>query len=133
MAEKYFDGNIPEANTGKFQDAAKAKLIIDSIYDLDNKLEVSLSSLSFSSGLESIWQLVNMANKYVEETKPWNLAKENKIEELMSFIYLLVRVIRKTADCIYPFMPQTSLSIKEQLGTKKVKKGKPLFPGIEVS
>jgi len=130
MAEKYFDGNIPLKDTGKFQDAAKARLIMDSIDNLDSLLEDKLSSLSFSSGLESIWQLINMANKYVEETKPWNLAKENKIEELKSFIYLLVRAIRKTADCIYPFMPQTSQTILEQLGTEKIKKGKPLFPRI---
>ena len=72
-----------------------------------------------------------MANKYVEETKPWNLAKENKADEISAFLRLLVDVIRKASDLLYPFMPQTSDLIKAQLGSDKINKGKPLFPRIE--
>ena len=72
-----------------------------------------------------------MANKYVEQTKPWNLAKENKAEELKVFIRLLVDVIRVSAAQVYPFMPQTAELIKEQIGAEKISKGKPLFPRIE--
>ena len=73
-----------------------------------------------------------MANKYVEETKPWNLAKENKTDELKAFIRLLVDVIREVSDYLCPFMPYTALSIKEQIGNDTVKKGSPLFPRIDV-
>jgi methionyl-tRNA synthetase len=72
-----------------------------------------------------------MANKYVEETKPWNLAKENKAKELEVFIRLLVEVIRKAAEEVEAFMPRTAKLIKEQIGQDTVKKGEPLFPRID--
>ena len=88
-------------------------------------------SSDFSLALAKIWELINMANKYIEETKPWNLAKENKTDELKSFIRLLVDVIREVAGRISPFMPETGESILKQIGTDKIKKGKPLFPRID--
>jgi len=72
-----------------------------------------------------------MANKHVEETKPWNLAKENKQEELKEFIRLLIDVIRSVSRQLEIFIPQTALSIQEQFGEDKIKKGNPLFPRIE--
>jgi len=72
-----------------------------------------------------------MANKYVEETKPWNLAKEGKVEQLKAFIRLLVEVIRKTGFLLEPFMPQTGRSVLEQVGSDTIRKGAPLFPRIE--
>jgi methionyl-tRNA synthetase len=73
-----------------------------------------------------------MANKYVEEKKPWNLAKGKKDQELKAFIGLLVKVIRTSAGLIAPFMPRTAASILEQIGPDKVQKGKPLFPRIDL-
>ena len=72
-----------------------------------------------------------MANKYIEDTKPWNLAKENKADELKTFIRLLVDVIREVAGQIAPFMPKTAALIREQIGSDKIKKGNPLFPRID--
>ena len=88
------------------------------------------SDFNSSACLEKIWVLTNMANKYIEETKPWNLAKGNKIDELGAFIRLLVDVIRQVAFNISPFMPLTAELILTQIGKEKVKKGKPLFPRI---
>jgi len=135
MIEKYYQGNIPDVDTGNIQNH-QAKDIIEKIGILPNEIGIRLSAgfdLNFSSALEEVWKLISMANKYVEDTKPWNLAKENKIEELKSFIRLLVDVIRKVADQIYPFMPQTAESIREQMGQDNIKKGKPLFPRIETN
>jgi len=131
MAEKYFQGNVP----GKDQLDEQGKRIEDKIKALPSEITVSFNAkacFNFSLGLEKIWDLVNMANKYVEETKPWNLAKENKETELKSFIRLMVDVIRAVAKHISPFMPQTSELIMAQLGTDKIKKDKPLFPRIEI-
>jgi len=72
-----------------------------------------------------------MANKYVEETKPWNLVKENKIDEHKYFIRLLVEVIRKAATILAPFVPETAESILAQMGGDTAHKGNPLFPRIE--
>jgi len=128
MIEKYYQGVIPEIDIYKIRYDEKGEAIKESLRLVDLLFVVDFN---FSSSLEKLWELVNMANKYVEETKPWNLAKENKTEELKSFIRLLVEVIRKAADELYPFMPQTAESIKEQIGLDKIKKGNPLFPRIE--
>jgi len=129
MIEKYFQGTIPER--GNLD--ARGRQIDEKIKALPQELALAMAIPNFNSALEYQWVLINMANKYIEDKKPWNLAKENKTEELASFIRLLVDVIREVADHIYPFMPQTAESIKEQLGKDKIKKGKPLFPRIDLT
>jgi len=126
MIEKYFKGYVPRAE------------IIDKKWkqNIDNfscEVDLHMSNLDFNLALDETWELINLANKYIEDTKPWNLVKENKTEELKAFIRLLVDVIREVAEQIYPFMPQTAESIIEQLGKDKIKKGKPLFPRIDNS
>ncbi len=132
MIEKYYAGNIPQ---GCLQDTPQAKVIQEKIGSLKEEVSLGLQvKLDYSYALENIWELVNLANKYVEETKPWNLAKENRGQELKNFISLLVDVIRQVAMQIYPFMPNVSVAIIEQIGapgTDKIKKGNPLFPRIE--
>ncbi|MCK9604309.1 MAG: methionine--tRNA ligase [Candidatus Omnitrophica bacterium] len=133
MIEKYYQGNIPDININNIH-AGRAKDIIEKMKLLPNKNGPLLCAgfdFNFGAVLENIWGLINSANKYVEETKPWNLAKENKTEELKQFIRLLVEVIREVAGAITPFMPRTAESIKEQLGSDKIKKGAPLFPRID--
>jgi methionyl-tRNA synthetase len=130
MVDKYFQGNIP----GLDRLDEQGKKIADKISILPEEIGRLLTAgadFNFSIALEKTWELINLANKYVEETKPWNLAKENKQDELKAFIRLLVEVIREAAKDIAPFMPQTAESVKAQLGTDKIQKGKPLFPRIE--
>jgi methionyl-tRNA synthetase len=132
MVEKYYQGSIPQIEINKIKFDAAGEAIKQAISALGDQVYIPLAvNFEFSLSLEKIWELINMANKYVEETKPWNLAKANKIEELKSFIRLLVEVIREVARHIYPFMPGTCESIIQQIGEDKVKKGNPLFPQIE--
>ncbi|MFA7283901.1 MAG: methionine--tRNA ligase [Candidatus Omnitrophota bacterium] len=131
MVEKYFNGNIPVINLAELKDNRRLAEIFAAIQNLGGKISAALDGLNFSLALESIWELIGMANKYVEETKPWNLAKENKDQELKEFIALLVQVIRAVADQLEIFIPQTAALIKEQFQEDKVKKGKPLFPRLE--
>jgi methionyl-tRNA synthetase len=125
MIEKYFEGYVPRA---EIMDK-KWKQNID---NFSREVDLHMSNLDFNLALDETWQLINLANKYIEDTKPWNLVKENKTEELKSFIRLLVDVTREIADQISPFMPQTAEVIKEQLGRDKIKKGAPLFPRIDI-
>ncbi len=127
MVEKYFQGVIPDK--GRLDE--RGRKIDEKIKFLSEELTSAMNIPNFSLALEYPWSLINMANKYIEDTKPWNLAKENKTEELKSFIRLLVDVIREVADQIYPFMPQTAESIKGQIGKDKIRKGKPLFPRLD--
>jgi methionyl-tRNA synthetase len=131
MVDKYFQGAVPVGGLLSDQGrkiAEKTKLLSE---EVAMRLTAG-SDFNFSSSLENIWELINMANKYIEDTKPWNLAKENKTDELKAFIRLLVETIRKIAQEISPFMPQTAKSIEEQFGQDKTKKGKPLFPRIDI-
>jgi len=134
MVEKYFQDSIPQGVNIK---TPPAKAIEEKIKQLDGKIASTQGlggpDFNFSTALENIWELINMANKYIEDTKPWILAKENRIDDLKEFIIVLVDVIRNVEDAIEPFMPQTTESIKKQLGKDKIKKGKPLFPRIDNS
>lgn len=143
MVEKYFSGTIPVI------DSVKNNVIKENIEMLLEKLQDSFRKIDFCEALFSIWELVNKANKLIEESAPWKLSKENRVNELKVFIYSLFEVLRITAISIYPFMPETAEEMWEQLGlgdikrTKvedikwglgspgtKINRGKPLFPRI---
>ncbi|HDZ76461.1 MAG TPA: methionine--tRNA ligase [Candidatus Omnitrophica bacterium] len=126
MVEKYYSGVIPKAKN--LENNAKIRVQIAS---LSGKVEACMQKIRFSSALEVIWEVVKSANKHVEETKPWNLAKEKKEDELADFIALLVEVIKEVGRQIDCFMPHTAAKIREQFLEDKVIKGKPLFPRIE--
>ncbi len=130
MIEKYFAGEVPrEAETkGPQADQIRSKL-----QRLGGEVGAYMMDVNFSAGLEEIWVLINMANKYIEQTKPWNLARERKDAELKAFLGLLVKVIREVTVMISAFMPDTAASIEAQLGEARVAKGNPLFPRIDKS
>jgi len=134
MVEKYFDGNVPVIEEEKIKYDPRGEKIIKRIEGSDSvfqkEVRKGLEEYNFSYSLGEIWGLINIANKYVEETKPWNLAKENKQDELKAFIVVLVKVIRQVAGELKPFMPDTSNAIMQQLGSQKIKKGEPLFPRL---
>ncbi|MFH1678628.1 MAG: methionine--tRNA ligase [Candidatus Omnitrophota bacterium] len=134
MIEKYFEGSIPAKRTGA--KAIQSDAITDKIDSLEERIMaagLSGPDFNFSAPMEGIWELINTANKYIEDTKPWILAKENRISELEGFILILVDVIRVVERVISPFMPKTAESIKNQLGRDTIKKDKPLFPRIDKS
>jgi methionyl-tRNA synthetase len=133
MTEKYFAGNIPEENNS-VPKTAEAGAIEAKIASIGKDISAALTAgndLNFGSALESIWSLIGMANKYVEQVKPWNLAKENKTGELANFIGLLIKVIRAVEQALEPFMPLTAQAIRGQIGKDSIAKGAPLFPRIE--
>jgi methionyl-tRNA synthetase len=131
MVEKYFDSNVPCVDFSKLKNSQRVIDILAKIQQLEPSVHSALDEQNFSLALESIWELIAMANKHVEEVKPWNLAKENKLEELKEFIRLLIDVIRAVSVQLEVFIPQTALLIQEQFGKDKIKKGNPLFPRIE--
>ena len=134
MIEKYFDGNVP--SDGVAAKNAQVEAIRHKIETLDGEVAGCIGTgaeRNFGLALEKIWELIGMANKYIEDTKPWNLSKEKKTAELEGFISLLVDVIRKVAHEVAPFIPQTAASILAQMGHQQTKKGNPLFPRIDTS
>jgi len=133
MVEKYYGGDLPKIDIWKIGLNEQGEKIKDAISNLGQAVNVPLVlGFDFSLALEKIWNLISMVNKYIEDTKPWNLAKDNKTEELQSFIRLLAEAIRAISDKVAPFMPKTAGLIKEQIGQDKIQKTNPLFPRIEV-
>ncbi len=113
MVEKYFGGTIPaEREAGEFDDDLKA-LAAQTKIDAEKELD----KLNFSVALTNIWKFVSRTNKYIDETAPWALAKdETKKARLAEVMYNLCESIRIISVLIAPFMPETSVKIREQLG-----------------
>ena len=129
MAEKYFDGRIPPLNRARLDGVAREE-ILPKIEGLPFRVDEAFDRLDFIAVLEAIWELIGICNKYIEDTKPWNLKKENKTEELQNFIAILIGVLRIVAEEIAPLMPQTAQKIRDQLKSDHIQKGAPLFPRI---
>jgi methionyl-tRNA synthetase len=144
MLEKYFDGIIPEKSTGKQVDKFEKP-----VGALLSDVEKKLADAAFSQALESVWAIIDLANKYIEEEAPWKLAKTDR-DRLAVVLYTLTDVLRLVAAYLYPFMPGSATKIWEQLGLSeslsainlkdislgqipagtKVQKGVPLFPKL---
>ncbi len=148
MVEKYFQGIIPQPPRPESLD----KDLIRQARELPQKYYRAMDAFEFGLALDSIWGLINAANKYIEDVKPWSLAREKKTARIAALVYNLMEVLRLTAILIYPFIPQTSLKMSEQLGLEidlskgrfqkllkrwamaspgtKINKKQPLFPRI---
>lgn len=113
MVDKYFGGTIPaEREAGEFDDDLKA-LAAETV----KNAEASLDKLNFSIALSDIWKFVSRTNKYIDETAPWTLAKdESKKARLAEVMYNLCESIRIISVLIAPFMPNTTPEIRKQLG-----------------
>lgn len=131
MIEKYYSGKIANLDIYKIKYDSSGEKIKEKIQNLQREVFAALSwGNDFSLAFEKIWECISITNKYVEETKPWNLVKEGKTGQLKAFICLLAAAIRKIGIEIAPFMPKTAESIILQLGGREIKKGAPLFPRI---
>lgn len=147
MVEKYFSGIIPSPGSKDEADREFLELAAN----LPQEAAAAMDKLDFSSALAIIWRLVNRANKYIDETMPWALAKDpEKKERLGTVLYNLVEAIRIITVMITPVMPTLPGLIWNQLGAdpkengnwsavawgltkpgQKVQKTEALFPRIE--
>lgn len=149
MIEKYHGGIVANAGVNEAIDAELQSLVKSTveqyIKDMDN--------MEINSAIKGVWALISRANKYIDETSPWILAKdETKAARLQTVMYNLAETLRIVAILIAPFIPCTSPKIYTQLGLNvpeeflladaawggiadgtKVQKGEPLYPRIEVT
>ena len=143
MVNKYFDGIVPEY-TGIINDVDKefeefAQSQLEKVVNLMEKYEMA-------NAIQEIWALISRTNKYIDETRPWELAKNEEIEKLKSSMYHLIENIRKIGIILLPIMESTSKNLLRQIGIpeelqtwdslkpydklkniKVIEKGEPLF------
>ncbi len=113
MINKYFKGEIPS----KPQNLTDLDIELENF--VNNKIEhveKEMDEVHVSNSLEEIWQIISRTNKYIDETMPWILYKEEKVEELKNVMYHLVENLRKIAILIRPYMEETSPKMFNQLG-----------------
>ena len=148
MTEKYFGGTIPK---NQREGAADGELISFAT-NLRKEYEIKMGSYRFSMALADVWLLVSKCNKYIDETTPWKLGKEeSERDRLARVMYNLCECLRIISILISPFMPSTAQKIRIQIGAKeedctwelankwgvlpqelKTQKGDVLFPRIDV-
>ncbi|TCN17684.1 methionine--tRNA ligase [Mesobacillus foraminis] len=150
MINRYFEGVVPvyQGSAGEFD-----KQLLEVSKESVRKYEEAMENMEFSVALTAIWQLVSRTNKYIDETQPWVLAKdeENK-EQLGQVMAHLAESLRQTAILLQPFLTRTPGKIFEQLNINhpsliswesleqfglipegtKVQKGEPIFPRLEM-
>ncbi len=146
MVEKYNEGVLPSPKAKEEVDDS----LIDIAINAKEKVEKYMDELNYSQALEEIWKVVRRTNKYIDETTPWILAKEDNKDRLDTVLYNLTESIRIIALLLNPFMENTSREILKQIGYKdkvrledakewgkmpaatKVEKGKVLFPRLDI-
>lgn len=148
MVEKYFGGTLPvERESGEFDDD-----LICTATSLKKSVDGYMDKTQLNNALAEIFKVVSRANKYIDETAPWVLAKdENNRTRLATVLYNLLETIRIVSTLLSAFMPTTMTRALEQIGADEaaatydnadkfgvlpldvtVKKGEALFPRIDV-
>jgi methionyl-tRNA synthetase len=114
MSNKYLGGVVADKGVAEPVDD-DLKAVVTSCYD---KVEKKMDELRVADALTEIFTLFKRCNKYIDETEPWVLGKdESKKDRLSTVLYNLVEAISIGAALLDPFMPETSEKIKEQLNT----------------
>lgn len=149
MVNKYFGGMVPKYEGHvNLQDEELENQTIKAIKGVEQQYD----SYHINLALEEIWKIISMTNKYIDETTPWILAKEEKTKQLKSVMYHLMENLRKIAIMLKPVMEKTANEILRQLGiereesiswdslrkndglienSKVIAKGEPLFVRLE--
>ena len=116
MYKKYFDGVITAGITRDTFDDEIENLWNETLNEVTEQMNI----VQFSKSLEAIWKFISRLNKYIDETAPWTLAKDDdKKDRLAVVMNHLVNGLYKTAVMIYPYMPTAAQKIWDQLGVQK--------------
>lgn len=149
MIEKYHGGVVTHKEGTEAVDKEFIALVNETVAGYSDAMD----HMELNQAIKDVWNLIGRANKYIDETAPWIMAKDPAQEErLQAVMYNLAEALRIVAILIAPFVPVTAPKIYEQLGLgkpesffmadavwgkmatgTKVQKGEPLFPRIEIT
>lgn len=146
MIDKYCQGVIPTGGeSGEFD-----RELENMATERADLVEAEMDNFKFNNALEEIWTFVRRANKYIDETMPWALAKDDSNRDRLNMVMKnLAEALRVISVLIYPFMHTTSNEIRKQMGFddnvrwddskrfdmvggEKVQKGSPIFPRLDI-
>lgn len=117
MVEKYFGGEMPAQDEKEAIDDELINLALSA----PAKIEEAINELNIPQALEYVFELIRRANKYIDETTPWILAKdESKKARLGTVLYNLAESLRFASVMISAFLPETSKKINEQINTAEI-------------
>lgn len=149
MIDRYFAGAVPAIGEATALEREVEELAASTVKQVEDAME----RMEFSAALVAIWQLISRINKYIDETAPWNLAKEEgQRERLATVLYHLAESLRIIAILLQPFMTKAPKEIWRQLGLAegemttwesarrfgilpagtRVQKGQNLFPRLDL-
>src|SRR6056297_1166357 len=148
MVDQYFDSEIPEPKEYNEVDEDLKNTALETVDIIAEHME----DLRYTNALEDLWNFVRRTNKYIDQTEPWILGRENKNERLGTVLYNLLESLRMIAVMLKPFLVKTPIEIGKQIGDVKqienanwsnlkwgqlktkinVKKLDPIFPRIDV-
>ena len=113
MVEKYFGGTLPEEREADPLDDE----LISMISSLREKYDAQMEKYAFQNGLAEVFKVISRTNKYIDETAPWALGKDDtKKARLATVLYNLLESLRVSASLLSPFMPESAAKIAEQIG-----------------
>ena len=120
MSNKYFGGVVTNAQVYEAVDEDLKSVVLGEVKKVDEKME----QLRVADAMTEIFNIFRRSNKYIDETTPWSLAKEeDKKDRLATVLYHLTEAITIGASSLEPFMPETSQKILSQIHAEKRKLG----------
>lgn len=134
MVEQYFNGKIPAPSEGFTQEPIQKKL-----KELPDRVKSFMEGFDPRGALTAIWEPLTLANRFIEEKKPWGLARdEGKRSELGNVLFILCETLATSAYLFSSFLPRTAseilkrLKLPEPRSWDEVRKGRLLVPGTSV-
>ncbi len=113
MVKKYFDGVIPAYTDKDELDENVHNAVSKSAQEAD----MHLNQMAYNKALLSIWESISAMNRYIDDAKPWVLAKDEANKgRLGSVLYTVLDGLRAVSHLVYPFMPDTAFEIRRQIG-----------------
>ena len=132
LLHRYRDGHVPTPSLSA-PDAAALEAAISNAPDL---IAEALEDFDFRRATEAVWQIADEANRYVNRTRPWDLAKVGDREELDIVLFVLIRACQAIGTHLLPFLPGAAARITRQCaagGDVPLPRPSPLLPRIDAS
>ena len=114
LIDKYYDGNIPRSDsTNNIDDK-----VLEEVKVQKNQIMISLNNFKFREALKNLMNIARLGNKYLADSEPWKIKNDNpgRVEEILNLSFIIVSYLAILSE---PFIPFTSIKLKEMIGIKE--------------